>query len=123
MAESQDDLEFEISFFEGLVKRNPNRIDALFPLAEAYTKKRLYAKGLEIDKRLAKLCKDDPSVHYNLACSLALTGKKPEAIAALRRAFRLGYLDFNQLRKDPDLSSLHSEPTFKKLVDDFLKSA
>lgn len=116
-----DDLDFEISFYGGLVKRSPNRVDALIPLAEAYTKKGLYEKGLVLDKRLARLCKDDPTVHYNLACSLALTGKRAEAIAALRHALKLGYLDFNYLREDPDLKSLHSDPEFEKLVDYFLK--
>lgn len=116
-----DDLDFEIAFFEGLVKQNPKHIEALLPLAEAYTRKGFYEKGLEIDKRLAELCKEDPSVYYNLACSLALTGKKKGAITALRRALRLGYLDFNHLRKDPDLKALHGERDFEKLVDEFLK--
>lgn len=116
-----DDLDFEITFYEGLLKDNPSYIEALFPLAEAYTKKGLYEKGLEIDKRLAKFCKDDPGVHYNLACSLALTGHKKEALKTLKTALALGYLDFNHLRKDPDLRSLHNEPEFKKLIDYFLK--
>ncbi len=117
-----DDLEFEITFYEGLVKDCPNYVEALLPLAEAYTKKGLYEKGLELDKRLAKLCKEDPSVFYNLACSYALTGHKKEAMKALKIALDLGYLDFNHLKKDPDLQSLHNEPEFKKLIDYFLKS-
>ncbi len=116
-----DDLDFEISFYEGLVKQNPKHVEALIPLAEAYTRRGQYQKGLEIDKRLAELCKDDPSVFYNLACSFALTGKRKEAIAVLRRALRLGYLDFNHLRRDPDLKSLHGERDFEKLLDEFLK--
>ena len=112
----QDTLDFEISFFEGLVRKDPNFVDALIPLAEAYTRKKLYAKGLRIDKRLARLCKDDPVVHYNLACSLALIGKKDEAFSALRRAIKLGYDDFDYLKRDSDLRSLRDDPRFKKLV-------
>ncbi len=117
----KDNLDFEIHFYEGVIKKNPNYIDALIPLAEAYTKKGLYEKGLEIDKRLAQLCKDDSGVYYNLACSLALVGKKKEALQTLRQAVDLGYLDFVHLRKDPDLKSLHGHPDFEKLVDYFLK--
>ena len=113
--------DFEILFYEGVIKRVPDYVEALIPLAEAYTRKGLFEKGLEIDKRLSVLCKDDPVVHYNLACSLALVGLKKEALKALKQAIDLGYLDFNHLRKDPDLKSLHDEPEFKKLVDYFLK--
>ncbi len=112
----QDPISFEIAFFEPLVKANPHFIDALIPLAEAYTKKGLYEKGLQIDKRLARLLKRDPTVHYNLACSYALLRKKKEAFSALQKAVKLGYSDFNHLRQDADLKSLHSDPHFKKLV-------
>ncbi len=109
-------IDFEISFFEPLVKDNPNFVDALIPLAEAYTKKGLYEKGLQVDKRLAKLRSDDPIVHYNLACSYALLGKKKEAFSTLIQAIKLGYSDFNHLRKDPDLKILHDDRRFQKLV-------
>ncbi len=107
---------FEISFFERLVKDNPNYVDALIPLAEVYTKAGFYEKGLQIDKRLAKLRKNDPIVHYNLACSLTLTGRKKEAIATLEKAIELGYSDFDHLRKDSDLKELRSDPRFKLLM-------
>ena len=109
-------LDFEISFFERLVEESPNFVDALIPLAEAYTRKGLYAKGLHIDKRLAKICPKDSTVRYNLACSLALLGRKKEAFSALLSAIKLGYCDFEHLRKDPDLKSLHTEPQFKQLI-------
>ena len=112
----QKTVDFEIAFFEPLVKNNPNYVDALIPLAEAYTKKGWYEKGLRIDKRLARLCKTDPIVHYNLACSYALTSKKKEAIMALSRAVKLGYSDFDYLRKDSDLKILHGDPRLKKLI-------
>ena len=114
-------LDFEITFYEGVVARRPDYVEALIPLEEAYTRKGLYHKGLEVDKRLSRLCKKDSTIHYNLACSFALVGRKKEALAALRHAIRLGYLDFNHLRKDPDLKSLHGDPDFEKLVDYFLK--
>jgi tetratricopeptide (TPR) repeat protein len=108
----------EIVFFERLLKKNPDYVHALISLAEAYTAKGLYRKGLQVDKRLAKLCPRDPIVYYNLACSYALVGQKEFALSALRRAIRMGYRDFNYLRKDPDLKSLHGDPRFKTLVSD-----
>ena len=112
----QEPPDFEISFFEGLVEKDPNFVDALIPLAEAYTKKGLYQKGLQIDKRLVKLRKADPTAHYNLACSLALVGKNNEAITTLERAVQLGYNDFEHLRKDADFKNLQSDPRFQSLL-------
>lgn len=113
---THDVSDFEISFFERLVKEKPNFIDALIPLAEAYTRKGFYEKGLEIDKRLARLRKNDPVVHYNLACSFALLGKKDEAFLTLARAIEVGYNDFDHLKRDSDLISLHGDPRFQELL-------
>ena len=118
----KEEIDFEIAFYEGVVKDSPDYVEALIPLAEAYTRKGLIEKGLGIDKRLSRLCKKDPVVHYNLACSLALAGKKKDAIKTLRRAIDLGYLDFNHLKKDADLKSLQDDPEFQRLTDYFLKN-
>ena len=108
--------DFEIQFYEGIIHRSPSYIEALIPLAEAYTRKGLYQKGLEIDKLLASLCAEDPVVFYNLACSRALVGHKKEALAALTQAIHLGYNDFAHLLQDPDLKSLHEEPAFRRIL-------
>ncbi len=112
-----NDLDFEISFLEGVLRHRPNYIDALAPLAEAYTRCGLFEKGLEIDKRLAFLCKDDPIVHYNLACSYVLSGYTAKALAALKRAVRLGFTDLGHLQKDPDLKPLRDYPPFPKWLE------
>ena len=108
--------DFELVFFERLVKDNPNFVDALIPLAEVYTRKGMYDKGLKIDKKLAHLKKEDPVVHYNLACSLALVGEKEDALSALERAIKLGYRDFEHMKKDSDLKILRDDSRFKVLI-------
>lgn len=109
-----NDLDFEISFLEGVLKRRPNYVHALVPLAEAYTRRGWYEKGLEIDKRLAGICQDDPIVHYNLACSYALSGYTAKALTALKRSIRLGFWDIEHLQKDPDLKGLREYVPFQK---------
>ncbi len=108
--------DFELYFFERLVKDNPNFVDGLIPLAEVYTRKRMYQEGLKIDKKLARLRKLDPMIHYNLACSFALVGEKEEALIVLKHAIKLGYQDLDYMRKDSDLRSLHNDPRFKSLI-------
>ena len=115
MSAQRKKTDFELSFFEGIVKKNPDYVEALIPLAEAYTRNGYYENGLKIDRRLSRLCAEDPVVHYNLACSLALVGKKAGALTALRKAVRLGYSDFIHMRKDRDLKSLHGNLQFEKL--------
>ncbi len=112
----QEVKDFELLFFERLIEKNPNYVEGLIPLAEAYTRRGMYEKGLQIDKRLVKLKKEDPIVHYNLACSLALVGEKNRAIAALKKAIGLGYHDFEHLKQDGDLKNLREDPRFVSLI-------
>ena len=110
--------DFEITFFEALLGRNPRYIEAMIPLAEAYTRNGFYKEGLAIDRRLSRLCRQDPIVYYNLACSLALMGHKTESIETLKKAISLGYYDFIHMKKDRDLRCLHDLPAFKQLIKD-----
>lgn len=113
---ARENPDFEIDFFERLVKEDPHFVDALVPLAELYTRKGFHEKALELDLRLSKLKREDPIVHYNLACSFALTGRKKEALQALERAIGLGYDDLNHMKKDADLKSLWEDPRFQSLA-------
>jgi tetratricopeptide (TPR) repeat protein len=109
-------LEFEISFYQELLQNTPNHVDALTALGEAYTRRGLYEKGLEIDRRLTQLKVNDPVVWYNLACSLSLLKRIGESLQALQQAITLGYDDFEFLAKDPDLESLRRSPEFRRFV-------
>jgi tetratricopeptide (TPR) repeat protein len=121
MSSSKDneDLSVEIHFYEGILAEDPDYVEALIPLAEAYTKAGLHDKGLETDRKLAALRPNDPTVHYNLACSYALTGHTEEALDELERAIELGYRDVEFLMRDQDLVSLHDEEAFARLIARF----
>jgi tetratricopeptide (TPR) repeat protein len=120
-AASKEDFEFEIQFFEGIARRDPDFIEALQILGDAYTKTGQWKKGLRIDKRLARLCHGNPLVFYNLACSYSLLKKLDEAFAALDEAIKLGYKDARWLIKDPDLNNLRQDNRFKKIRTDLSK--
>ncbi len=112
----KDELSFQIAFFENLIKDKPDYVEALIPLADAYTKRGWFEKGLEIDRKLAVLCPHDETVFYNLACSYALVGSTDKAFKALTQSIQLGYSDLEHLLHDHDLESLRQDPEFKKLV-------
>ena len=105
--------DFEITFCEKLIKQKPNFTQALSCLGDAYTRKGFYQEGLEIDKRLVKLKPEDPVAHYNLACSLSLTGTIEQAMKELKQAVLLGYEDLAYIIEDPDLKNLRKHPHFK----------
>ncbi len=108
--------DFEIKFYERLVKRNPNFIQALSCLGDAYTRRGFYQEGLEVDKRLVKLKPDDPIVHYNLACSLSLVGDVEGALKELKRAVLLGYDEVSYILEDPDLDNVRKHPHFPEFL-------
>ncbi len=111
----QRDLDIEIGFLEGLTRRDPNYIDALQVLGDDYTRRGRLEEGLHVDLQLARLRPADPLVHYNLACSYALTGQPEAAYHALTRALDHGYRDFRWLAKDPDLAGFRKHPLYRKL--------
>lgn len=108
-----DDIEdFEVEFLEAVLGRDPCEESSLALLGHIYTRQGEYAKGLEIDLRLASLRPNDPIARYNLACSLSLVNRVDEAFTALGQAVDLGYQDLPHLLQDEDMENLRSDPRF-----------
>lgn len=102
----RQNLDFELGFFESLHKRMPRDVRVVSMLAHLYTETGRIDAGLRMDRKLVRLTPEDPTVHYNLACSLALKGRKRDAVQALRAAVSFGYDDFEWMLHDPDLNEL-----------------
>ncbi|HUC85546.1 MAG TPA: hypothetical protein VL970_10170 [Candidatus Acidoferrales bacterium] len=111
----QRDLDTKIEFIEGLVRRDPNYVDALQILGDHYTQRGRINEGLKVDERLARLEPGNPLVFYNLACSYSLSRDLDHAAKALEKAIELGYRDFDWLAKDPDLKQLRNDAAFDDL--------
>jgi Flp pilus assembly protein TadD len=110
-------LEFLARFLTAATARQPAAVEALIDLAQVLTQLGRYGEGLAVDRQLVELLPEEPTVHYNLACSLALTGAREESLAALERSVDLGYDDAEVLSQDEDLASLRTEPRFLALVE------
>ncbi len=109
------DLEMEILFLEGVVRRDPEYIEALQILGDNYTRRGRFDDGLRMDERLIRLRPEDAIARYNLACSYSLTNQIDLAFEALHEAIKLGYRDFKSLDKDPDLKNLREHSEYKKV--------
>jgi len=113
---SKPDPQFEIEFFESVHRRCPSYVDVVGLLGGLYTKAGRIADGLKMDRKLVRLEPHNATAHYNLACSLALCKKRPDALRSLRTALSLGYDDLDWMEQDPDLEILKKDPEFRKML-------
>lgn len=111
------DPEFEIRFFESVLRRDAGYAMVVEILGGLYTRTGRIAQGLKMDRKLVKLQPANPTAHYNLACSLALAKRKSDALRVLRHAVQLGYRDFDWMQQDPDLEPLKQHPEFQSLLE------
>ena len=113
--EDKRNLDVEIGFIEGVVRKDPAYVEALQILGDDYTKRGRFEDGLKIDEQLAHLRPQDSTVLYNLACSYSLTGQTEHAFSALHRALAAGYNDFRWMAQDPDLDTLRKHPLYEQV--------
>ena len=110
------DPDFEIRFFESVLRREPAYAAVVELLGGLYTRQGRIADGLKMDRKLVRLQPDNATARYNLACSLALSKRKSDALRELRVAVKLGYTDFDWMQQDPDLDVLKRHPEFQTLL-------
>jgi Flp pilus assembly protein TadD len=108
--------EFLAGFYEAETERHPGNLDALAELGQVHTRLGHYDRGLTVDRQLVRLVPDNPTAHYNLACSLARLERAVEALDSLERAVELGFADAEFMQSDEDLASLRAEERFRSLV-------
>ena len=108
-------LDVEIQFLEGLVRRDPSYVEALQLLGDDYTRRGKIAEGLRVDLQLKALRPEDPEVMFNLACSLALSGNLEAAADEVCRAILAGFRDFNWLRKESDFAVLRKHLAYGRV--------
>ncbi len=112
----KEDPAFDIAFYESVLRREPGYEDVIELLGGLYTKTGRIADGLKMDRKLVKLQPDNATARYNLACSLALSKRRADALRALGEAVKLGYTDYDWMSQDPDLESLKNVSAFKALL-------
>lgn len=112
----KEDPAFDIAFYESVLRREPGYEDVIELLGGLYTKTGRIADGLKMDRKLVKLQPDNATARYNLACSLALSKRRADALRALGEAVKLGYADYDWMSQDPDLESLKNVGAFKALL-------
>lgn len=84
----------------------------------AASEARDYVMAVKVCREGVKLLPDDPTWHYNLACSLAqVKNGEKEALDELERAIDLGFRNRKVMEKDQDLKSLSSNRRYEELME------
>lgn len=60
---------------------------------------------------------NDPNMLYNKACAHALIGERDRAAESLHASVEAGFNQFDHMRRDPDLASIHDHPMYKAIAD------
>jgi tetratricopeptide (TPR) repeat protein len=109
-------LDFLARFLEVAIERRPEWTEALAELGHVYSQQGRLVEGLRVDQELVRIFPENPSVHYNLACSFSLLDQKDAALDCLERAVELGYRDVEHMLADQDLSNIWAEERFTALL-------
>ena len=118
---AEGDLDFQISFYEGILAKSPEFVEALMVLGDLYAQRQWYDKSLKVDKRLNRIRPMDPIVLYNLACSYSLSRDLDLSLESIKEAIKYGYSDLEFLEHDRDLENLRNDSRFKQFYSGIKK--
>ena len=117
----EEDMDFEIRFYEGILKEKEDFFQVLSALGDLYTRRGRYADGLAVDEKMARMRPGDSIVLYNLGYSYSLVGEIEKAHDTILSAIENGYDELDHLEADADLANLLKTKKFQKYLKD-LKS-
>jgi non-specific serine/threonine protein kinase len=106
----------QIVVLERQLDANPDDVRARILLATRYAQMDRVEDSVNHLQIATALRPNDTNVLYNAACAYGLMQKKPEALAALKQALAAGYGNLDWAARDSDLTCLHGDPEFEKLV-------
>jgi serine/threonine protein kinase/Tfp pilus assembly protein PilF len=100
---------------EAQLRQVPEDVRARMMLALDYVAANRHEDAMrEVDLAMV-LRPNEASVLYNAACVLCRMDRRPEALAALKKAWDAGFKDADWARHDPDLAPLYGEAEFDRL--------
>jgi serine/threonine protein kinase/Flp pilus assembly protein TadD len=106
-----------VSVLEQQVELVPEDTRARILLAGNYARLDRQSEATQELGKVLALGSTDPHTIYNVACTYCILQMKKEALNALKRAAEAGYSEWDLASRDPDLTCLHEEPEFKRLLE------
>lgn len=106
-----------IAAYRAVCEKAPKDAEANFSLGRLLHDKKLWDEAI----KFARVAEKDPvfgtKALYNIACALALLGKKDAAFEELTRAIEAGFYDLEWIKDDEDLISLREDARWKAVLD------
>ena len=105
--------------YEGVVARrilNTLLTQTSFYLSREFLGSEHYHSAVAVLGVATELAEERSDIWYNLACALARTGQKKNAVEALERSVDTGFRDLPLMERDEDLRSLHEFEGFRQLA-------
>ena len=105
-----------IEVFEAIVRANPSNPNARFQLAYCVHASGDHERAIDLHRIAASFPQVRMHSLYNLACALAATGRREEALVALSDAVDAGFSNAEAARQDSELASLETDPRFEEAL-------
>ena len=105
-----------IKDYDEEIKLDPKQLSVFFNRGLAWRYKLEYDKAIENYDEVIRLDPKYVNAHYQKACAYALKGRTIQSIDSLRKAFEVGYRDFQKLERDSDLSSIRNDARYKAVL-------
>ena len=112
------DTDSAVREYQKALKAEPDFLRALHKLAKFYSQSSQYQKALFYYQRIIKILPAQYRgyYYYNLACLHARQKQNDQAVENLEKAVAAGFCDWNLLKSDPDLVSIHKSWYYKFLL-------
>ena len=114
--EANELQDLQARILERQIELVPEDVRARVFMAVYYALSKDFAKASRQLEVAVTLRPKDSNILYNTACTYGVMGKKPEALAMLKRAIEAGYGNLDWASRDPDLACLQEEPEFHRLM-------
>lgn len=95
---------------------DPEEMGMLFQRSLDLHAKEKFEESIRILKQILAEHPNHSTALYNIACALAMTDKKSEAIEYLKKSVETGFINFVHMEKDADLDSLRQEEGYLELL-------
>ena len=99
--------------YERALRHNEKFKEALINLSTAYMKTEFFDKALESLQAGQNQFPQEPLFDYNFACYFSLKGNPGPGLLALQQAVKKGFKQFEQIKRDTDLSNLRQSDEYK----------
>lgn len=105
-----------ILFLEKSARFQPGNSDVAMALGWCYKRTNRLAQAIDSLTRAIRINRDEPILHYNLACYWSLAGHVSNAVEHLQTAVRLHPDMVQMVASEPDFDPIRTDPVFQALI-------